>query len=129
MEVNSLGRFSANEITTQVRSERSPTQNRESLGAQGSVDTSSRQAEHESRVKGKEWSIEDLEPAMDAMNELVSVKNTSLKFEQHETLNRTMVKVIDKQTEEIVREIPPEQFLDMISSMLEFAGIIIDEKV
>ncbi|MGJ9384777.1 flagellar protein FlaG [Salipaludibacillus sp. CF4.18] len=129
MEVNSLGRFSANETTSQVRSERSPTENRDSVDAQGSVDTSSRKAEHESRVKGREWSVKELDSAMEAMNDLVTVKGTSLKFEQHETLNRTMVKVIDKQTEEVVREIPPEKFLDMISSMLEFAGIIIDEKV
>ncbi|MCE7793166.1 flagellar protein FlaG [Salipaludibacillus sp. CUR1] len=104
-------------------------QARESGEAQGSVDTSSRLAEHESRVKGREWSLEELDQAVEAMNDLGMFRSTSLQFEQHEVLNRTMVKVVDRSTEEVVKEIPPEEFLDMISSMLEFAGIIIDEKV
>lgn len=129
MEVNSFNRPSTHDIAIQAKAERSHVQNRQSVDAQGSVDTSSRKAEHESRVEGKEWSLEDLQQSIESMNELVMFKPTSLKFEQHETLNRTMVKIIDKQTDEIVREIPPEEFLDMISSMLEFAGIIIDEKI
>jgi flagellar protein FlaG len=129
MEVKSMGSMSVNDLFQQVKSERSPTQNRQSNEAQGSVDTSSRQAENESRVQGKEWSVEDLDDAMEAMNNLSSFRSTSLQFEQHEVLNRTMMKVVDRNTEEIVKEIPPEEFLDMISSMLEFAGIIIDEKV
>lgn len=128
MEVKSMGSMSVNDLFQQVKSERSQTQNRQSE-TQGSVDTSSRQAENESRVKGKEWSVKDLDHAMEAMNDLSSFRSTSLKFEKHEVLNRTIVKVVDQQTEEIVKEIPPEEFLDMISSMLEFAGIIIDEKV
>ncbi len=124
-----MGSMSVNDLFQQVKSERSPTQARQSNEAQGSVDTSSRHAENESRVQGKEWSLEDLDSAMEAMNDLSSFRATSLQFEQHEVLNRTMVKVVDRQTDEIVKEIPPEEFLDMISSMLEFAGIIIDEKV
>jgi len=129
MEVKSMGSMSVNDLFQQVKSERSSTQNRQSDGTQGSVDTSSRQSEQESRVQGKEWSVKDLDHAMEAMNDLSSFRSTSLQFEQHEVLNRTIVKVVDQQTQEIVKEIPPEEFLDMISSMLEFAGIIIDEKV
>ncbi|PYZ92815.1 flagellar biosynthesis protein FlaG [Salipaludibacillus keqinensis] len=129
MEVRSMGSISVNDLHQQVKSERGPTQGRQSSEAQGSVDTSSRLAEHESRIQGKEWSQADLDSAMEAMNDLSPFRSTSLQFEQHEVLNRTMIKVIDQQTEEVVKEIPPKEFLDMISSMLEFAGIIIDEKV
>ncbi|SES38742.1 flagellar protein FlaG [Salipaludibacillus aurantiacus] len=129
MEVRSMGSMSVSDLFQQVKAERGPVQARESGEAQGSVDTSSRLAEHESRVKGREWSLEELEHAVEAMNDLGMFRSTSLQFEQHEVLNRTMVKVVDRSTEEVVKEIPPEEFLDMISSMLEFAGIIIDEKV
>lgn len=111
---------------TQV--ERSPSQLRQSAGSQGSVDTSSRAAENLSRSKGHEWTTEQLDEATEAMTELSMLQNTSLKFERHDKLDRTMVKVIDQETDEIIKEIPPEEFLDMISSMLEFAGILIDEK-
>nr|WP_235788486.1 flagellar protein FlaG [Salipaludibacillus sp. CUR1] len=129
MEVRSMGSMSVSDLFQQVKAERGPVQARESGEAQGSVDTSSRLAEHESRVKGREWSLEELDQAVEAMNDLGMFRSTSLQFEQHEVLNRTMVKVVDRSTEEVVKEIPPEEFLDMISSMLEFAGIIIDEKV
>lgn len=112
-----------------TRVERSPSQLRQSAQSQGSVDTSSRAAENQSRREGHEWTPDQLDEAALAMTELSMLRNTSLKFERHDKLDRTMVKVIDQQTEEIVKEIPPEEFLDMISSMLEFAGILIDEKV
>ncbi|ADH98582.1 flagellar protein FlaG [Salisediminibacterium selenitireducens] len=111
---------------TQV--ERSPSQLRQSGQAQGSVDTSSRASENLSRREGHEWTTEQLDEAADAMTELSMLRNTSLSFERHEKLDRTMVKVIDQQTDEVIKEIPPEEFLDMISSMLEFAGILIDKK-
>ena len=36
--------------------------------------------------------------------------------------------MIDKDTEEIVREIPPEETLEMVEKMWEVAGIMIDER-
>jgi flagellar protein FlaG len=39
-----------------------------------------------------------------------------------------MVKVIDINTREVIREIPPEKILDMVATMLEMAGIIVDER-
>lgn len=129
MEVKSLGSISVGDLFNQVKSERSPSQDRRNVEAQGSVETSSRLAEHESRVSGREWTLDELDHAVESMNDLTMFRRTSLQFERHDVLDRTMVKVIDQQTEEIVKEIPPEEFLDMISSMLEFAGIIIDEKI
>ncbi|WP_096190250.1 flagellar protein FlaG [Evansella halocellulosilytica] len=129
MEVKSLGSISVGDLFNQVKSERSPSQDRRNVEAQGSVETSSRLAEHESRVSGREWTLDELDHAVESMNDLTMFRRTSLHFEKHEVLDRTMVKVIDQQTEEVVKEIPPEEFLDMISSMLEFAGIIIDEKI
>jgi len=32
-----------------------------------------------------------------------------------------MVKVIDSETKEVIREIPPEKILDMVAAMLEMA--------
>jgi len=38
------------------------------------------------------------------------------------------IKVFDKETEEIIREIPPEKTLEMIEKMWELAGLLVDEK-
>lgn len=95
---------------------------------QGSAGTKAIEKAGQLQQSNESWSQEELERGIEAMNGLSAFKERSLAFEQHEKLNRTMVKIIDRETEEVIREIPPEKFLDMISSMLEFAGIIIDEK-
>lgn len=40
-----------------------------------------------------------------------------------------MVKVVNTETDEVIREIPPEKILDMVAKMWELAGIMVDEKV
>ena len=36
--------------------------------------------------------------------------------------------VINEDTDEVIREIPPEKSLDMLQKMWEMAGILVDEK-
>jgi flagellar protein FlaG len=38
------------------------------------------------------------------------------------------IKVMDKDTEEVIREIPPEETLEMIQKMWELAGLMVDER-
>lgn len=54
---------------------------------------------------------------------------TSLEISVHEKTHDIMVKVLNKETGELIREIPPEKTLDLVAKMMEIAGIIIDEKI
>lgn len=54
--------------------------------------------------------------------------NTKCEFSYHEETRRISITVKDKDTEEIIREIPPEKTLEMIEKMWELAGFLIDEK-
>jgi flagellar protein FlaG len=54
---------------------------------------------------------------------------TNLKFELHEKLDDYYVKVIDRETKEVIKEIPPEKMLDMYAAMAEFMSFLTDEKV
>lgn len=49
-------------------------------------------------------------------------------FSVHKELNEVMVKVIDRETKEVIREVPPEKLLDMVAGMLKTAGLLIDKK-
>lgn len=51
-----------------------------------------------------------------------------LKFEWHEGTNQVMFKVLDKRTGEIIKEMPSEKILDMVTSMCELNGLFINEK-
>jgi len=59
-----------------------------------------------------------------------SLAGTNRKFEVsvHEKTNDIMVKVINTESNEVIREIPPEKILDLIAKLWELAGIIVDER-
>ncbi|MEW6624314.1 MAG: flagellar protein FlaG [Bacillota bacterium] len=54
---------------------------------------------------------------------------TRFEFSIHDDTKEIMVKVIDQETNEVIREIPPEKILDMVATMWELAGLIVDEKI
>ena len=54
--------------------------------------------------------------------------NSEAVFGVHEGTNRVTIKIVDKQTKEVIKEFPPEKTLDMISRVWEMAGLMVDEK-
>ena len=63
------------------------------------------------------------------MNKKIRNTNAEAVFGVHEKTNRIMIKILDKDTKEILKEFPPEKTLDMIASIWEMAGILVDEKL
>ena len=63
------------------------------------------------------------------LNEFIEPMQTSIKFELHDKLDRYYVSVVDKNTDEVIKEIPPKKMLDVYAAMAEFMGFIVDEKV
>ena len=66
--------------------------------------------------------------AIENANKQLKFKRTKCELTYHEDINRVAIKVIDKETEEVIREIPPEETLELVKKLWEMAGIIIDEK-
>ena len=54
--------------------------------------------------------------------------NTEAIFGIHEITNTVTIKLVDKDTKKVIKEIPPEKTLDMIAKIWELAGILVDEK-
>lgn len=57
-----------------------------------------------------------------------NLKYTRCEFSYHEETKRVSIRVLDKDTGEIIREIPPEESLDLVEKIWELAGIVVDEK-
>jgi len=57
------------------------------------------------------------------------VHNVGLKFQVHEDTGQFVIRVIDVKTNEVVREVPPENLLDLAAKMEEMMGMLYDEKV
>jgi flagellar protein FlaG len=85
-----------------------------------------KQAERQGRDVG--IGEEQLIVAIERANKAMQGINTSFRFSIHEGTKEIMVKVLDKDSGEIVREIPSEKILDMVAKMWELSGIFIDER-
>ena len=53
---------------------------------------------------------------------------SEVQFGVHEATNRITIKIVDRDTKKVIRELPPEKTLDMIAKAWELAGILVDEK-
>jgi flagellar protein FlaG len=73
-------------------------------------------------------SLEHLEKAISQINRSISSFDRHMQISVHQKTNRYMVKVMDTQRNEIIREIPPEKALDAFAKALELAGILIDKR-
>lgn len=74
---------------------------------------------------GQEALIRRIDQAMKALEG----PETMLQVSVHKPTNSIMVKVLNKDTGELIREVPPEKTLDLVAKMMEIAGIIVDKRV
>lgn len=77
-----------------------------------------------SEIKSNELLVEAVETANIKLQNLGS----RCEFEVHDATNKVAIRVIDNNTDEVIREIPSESKLDLIEKVWELAGLIIDEK-
>ena len=64
-----------------------------------------------------------------SLNKFLETTSTKLRYEYHEKLNKYYVTLVDKQTDEVVQEIPNKKLMDMHAAMLDFVGVLIDRKI
>lgn len=77
----------------------------------------------------QEISKEKLQQAVDVVNEFLEINHSSSKFIYHEGLERYYVTIVNRDTEEVVKEIPPKKLLDAFYEMQKMVGMIVDEKI
>jgi flagellar protein FlaG len=79
-------------------------------------------AEEEVQLTG-----EDVKEVARFLNESARMFNVSLTFEINEDANRIVVSVINSETDEVVRQIPPQEVLDLASRLNEMVGVLFNE--
>lgn len=72
---------------------------------------------------------EHLIKAIDKAVKALEGPQTTLEISIHEKTHELMVKVLNKDTGELIREVPSEKTLNLVANMMEIAGILIDERV
>ena len=68
----------------------------------------------------------ELEQAVEDLNQALQDIKRELRFSVDDDTGRTIVKVINADTDEVVRQIPSEQLLDAVRYMQKHAGLLLD---
>lgn len=89
-----------------------------------------RKDEQNENASGKE---REQQPNADKIKKAVEQLNRNMTHSEaifgiHEATNRVTIKIVDKDTKEVIKELPPEKTLDMIAKVWELAGMLVDEK-
>ncbi|WP_297417081.1 flagellar protein FlaG [Clostridium sp.] len=72
----------------------------------------------------KSNSNKDMDKAIDTLNKFLEKDKTHAEYSVYKKLGRTVIKIIDDKTNEVIMEFPKEKILDMVASMLENAGLL-----
>ncbi len=58
-----------------------------------------------------------------------ALPHSDAKFGIHEKTNRITIKLVDRETQEVIKEIPPEKTLDLLAKRMELAGVMVDQRL
>lgn len=72
---------------------------------------------------------DDLERAVESVNKDFEADNKRMEYDFHDETNTYVIKVIDTETDEIIKQIPPQKLLDYAAGLMEHIGIIVDSKI
>lgn len=73
-------------------------------------------------------SRQQLDEAVQAISDFVSSVNNSLQFSVDDTTGKTIVKVIDSNTQEVVKQIPSEEMLVIAKALDGIKGLLVQQK-
>jgi flagellar protein FlaG len=85
-------------------------------------------------VKSKEdgksfWDESELRKAFDSIENELKYANRRLQFDINREIDRIIVKVIDSDTGEIIREIPEKEIQNLIAQIKKTIGLLYDKKI
>ena len=92
------------------------------------VETTRRAAEPPHTVDMQAGLTVSIERAVEMSNQQLEPVFLGFEYRVHEGTNRIIVSVMNTSTQELIREIPPEETLDALEKMWELRGILFDQR-
>lgn len=80
-------------------------------------------------VSETELSSEKLEKVVQQLQDFMGEMNRSLQFKVDEDSGRNVIKVIDKESGDLVKQYPSEEVLGIVAKLAEATGVLVDFKV
>ncbi|MBE0419561.1 flagellar protein FlaG [Pseudoalteromonas nigrifaciens] len=87
------------------------------------------QNEQDNNTENQPLEREQLEKVAQQLQDFMGEMNRSLQFQVDQDSGRDVIKVLDKDTGDIIKQYPSEEVLNLVSKLSETAGILIDQTV
>ena len=78
--------------------------------------------------ENKEISVKEIDDAVNKLNEKLKPEETYAEYSVHEKFGDIMIKIVSKDTKEVLLEVPPKKLLDFVARMCENIGMVVDKK-
>ena len=108
--------------------EQSPNELNKQQIAFNNITTDKSQADESSESEGKS-DVVNMEEVAQKLQDFVDSLNTSLRFSVDKESGRDIIKVVDSESGDLIRQFPSEEVLDVIKSLSKATGTLFSEKV
>lgn len=82
--------------------------------------------EQRTALKKRRQEDEQVRAVAEQLNKLMDSTSTKLSFQVDRSLKKTIIKVVDAQTNQVIRQIPSEDALKMAQNVQQMMGILYD---
>jgi flagellar protein FlaG len=96
---------------------------------QAAKESAIKQLEAEMKMSEEKLQKIDAEKYLKQIIHITEVFNRKLKFSIDKELDQVIVKVVDAETDKVIKEIPPEQLKRLYAKMKEAIGLIINTTI
>ena len=90
------------------------------------VENTQEKGDSNNEAANRQPTNEQVKKAVEDLNK--KMEHSEAVFGFHEDTNRVTIKIVDRDTKKVIKELPPEKTLDMIAKVWELAGIMVDER-
>ena len=87
------------------------------------------QKEEEARLERGTMSEESVSDMTDTFNQLMDKINCNIEFSYNKEVDMLNVKMIDKETKEVIKEFPPEEMIENMIKAKDWLGAFIDKAI
>ena len=77
----------------------------------------------------QQMSTDEVKEIVESFQEMSETIQTKLSFSVDEENNEIVVKIFDKESEELIRQFPSDEMLSLQDKMSDLAGFLFDQKV
>jgi flagellar protein FlaG len=74
-------------------------------------------------------SAEEIHKDLEMINEQLKSSNSSIQFIVDDKSNDVIVRIVDRDSGEVIRQIPPESIVRLRDSMKDMSGLFIEKKI